>query len=141
VSKEQKKAPQRDWGLSRTVGLEPDKDSKMSNSSEKEYSTEDAGFQDAPEDAPENTRAANWEVPPQFDTGSDVELAQELHLKLRRTYGEVVFCESKFWHYGETHWIELAGTELWRMAFSTTARAMAKKTQGSDLRQAGLKAS
>jgi len=102
----------------RRSGRSPE-DSKVNetNSNQAQYSTEDAGFQDAPEDAPENTRAANWEVPPQFDTGSDVELAQELHLKLRRTYGEIVFCESKFWHYGETHWIELAGTELWRMAF------------------------
>jgi hypothetical protein len=67
VSKEQKKAPQRDWGLSRTVGLEPDKDSKMSNSSEKEYSTEDAGAQEGePWPEPDASLFGNYGDLPDF---------------------------------------------------------------------------
>jgi phage/plasmid-associated DNA primase len=101
----------------------------MTQAQERIYA-EDPEFQgdDDPQQdtSPAGAAKRNY-VPDLLETGSDVELAQALHLKLRHTYGEVVFCEGKFWHYGETHWVELAGTELWRMAFGYNGMRYGKK--------------
>jgi putative DNA primase/helicase len=67
--------------------------------------------------APGETEGAPESSFHSFTTGSDVELAGALSQRLQRLYGTVVFAEGRFWHYGETHWVEITETTLWCMAF------------------------
>jgi phage/plasmid-associated DNA primase len=49
-------------------------------------------------------------------TGSDIEIAQHLKPLLDTRYGDVVFCEDKFWRYKDTQWSEISPDEIWHAA-------------------------
>ena len=48
-----------------------------------------------------------------FITGSDVEIAEHLRSWLNTRFGEIVYCEGKFWYYAGTQWNELSRNDLW----------------------------
>jgi phage/plasmid-associated DNA primase len=78
----------------------------MSTNYEKDHSTQGGEASNGQKDTSENPVGI-------FTTGSDVEIAEHLQVDLQAKYGEVVFCEGEFWHYGKTQWSKISRTELW----------------------------
>jgi hypothetical protein len=81
-------------------------------------------FNDFPEDLQGETEpeADKSEMrPPQninvvasnFITGSDVEIGEHLKEYLNTKFGEIAYCEGKFWCYAVTQWKEIPRTDLW----------------------------
>lgn len=60
-------------------------------------------------------------------TGSDVEIATCLQPKLAATYGEIVFCEDRFWRYDKTRWTVIPRDELWLLATEYDGQPSGKK--------------
>lgn len=49
-----------------------------------------------------------------FKAGSEVEVAEVVHLILRRHLGDIVYAEGELWFYADTQWTVLSKTDLWR---------------------------
>lgn len=70
----------------------------------------DKNFEDTPEwkpgDGAEFFRAVRVEI------GSDIEISRRVSKDLRNSYGEIVYCDGKFWRYNQTAWEAFKEREL-----------------------------
>lgn len=67
---------------------------------------------------PETQRVVTFPAPdgpPEFETGSDVEIARALAAGIRSAHGEAVYCEGAFFVWARTHWRDLHEPELRRL--------------------------
>jgi hypothetical protein len=87
----------------------------------------------SPED---NDNQGEGQVPPadfpnvvasSFLTGSDVEIAERLSEFLNKKFGDIAYCESKFWCYADTQWKEIRRNDLWLLVAQYDGHAHGKK--------------
>jgi hypothetical protein len=51
-------------------------------------------------------------------SGSHAEIAQKIADTLSERYGEVPFCEGKFWRFDATHWVEITYNDMYKEVLS-----------------------